>query len=301
MHCLIVINSYSKAHGLINKSMRLKEELKKKGIDSDIMKTCEIPVTFVDSKATIEGVDKYDFCLFLDKDKYIGEILSHQMPVFNSPKATEWCDDKTLTYMKTIGLDIKTPITIPAILCYTKPTKEEMDTFINFLLSKLSFPIVCKQSYGSLGKQVYLIKNKDELEKKYLELACVTHLYQEYVGINIERSEDYRIITIGGKYVTAMKRINENDFRSNISSGGHGEKVIELPKGLKEAAELISRKLNLDYAGIDLLVGKNNQIYFLEANSNAFFEEIEKITGENVAEKFVDYCIKKVKKLKRKK
>lgn len=293
--CLIVINSFSKSKSLMNKATRLKEEFEKRGIVIDIKKTIEIPLSIKDSTISIDGVDSYGFCIFLDKDKYLIEALSMHMPVINSYESTMWCDDKTLTYLKTLNINVKTPLTIPAPLCYETPNKEEVDKFLNYLMNKIKFPMVCKQAYGSLGKQVYLINNKEELYTKYMELYSITHLYQEYVGLDINRSEDYRIITVGHKTVAYMKRVNENDFRSNIGLGGKGEKVDILPNNMSEIAEKISEKLDLDYAGIDLLLGKDNQVYFLEANSNAFFEEIEKITGVNIAKKFVYYCLEKLK------
>lgn len=294
-NCLIVINSFSKSKSLMNKANRLKEELEKKGVFADIKKTIEIPLIIKDSKTYIEGIDKYCFSIFLDKDKYLIDALSLYMPVINSFESTMWCDDKALTYLRTLNINVKTPLTITAPLCYETPNQEDVDKFLNYLMSKIKFPMVCKQAYGSLGKQVYLINNKEELYRKYNELHGITHLYQEYVGKDIHSSEDYRIITVGGKTIAFMKRVNYKDFRSNIGLGGKGEKIDKLPQNMDKIAEKISKKLKLDYAGIDLLFGKNNEVYFLEANSNAFFEEIEKITSVNIAEEFVDFCLKKLK------
>lgn len=293
--CLIVINPFSTSKSLSDKALRIKEELQKKGVDADIKGICDLPIVLKDSKATIQGMENYSFCIYLDKDKYIDQILEAHMPVFNSHNATEYCDDKALTYIKTLGIPVCTPKTIPAPLCYTQPNPIEVKKFLDFVEKELGYPLVCKEAYGSLGKQVYLLKNREELNKKYLELSQKTHLYQEYVGTNIHQSEDYRLITIGGKLVAWMKRVNKHDFRSNIALGGQGIKVTSLPTGLKQASEIISQKLGLDYGGIDLLIGKNNKIYFLEANSNAFFEEIEKVSGINIAKLFVGHCLKKVK------
>ena len=52
--------------------------------------------------------------------------------------------------------------------------------------------------------------------------------------------------------------------------------------------------LKLDYAGVDVAIGEKGEPYFLEANGNAFFTEIEKITKVNVTKKLVEYIVKKL-------
>ena len=54
--------------------------------------------------------------------------------------------------------------------------------------------------------------------------------------------------------------------------------------------------IDLDYCGIDLLIGENNEPILCEVNSNAFFGGIEKVTGENIAKCYVEYIIKEVYK-----
>ena len=117
------------------------------------------------------------------------------------------------------------------------------------------------------------------------------HLYQEYIGNKF--GEDIRVIVIGGKAVSSMRRKNDKDFRSNIALGGKGEK-IELRKEYKDVAENCAKVLGLDYCGVDLLSGSNDEPIVCEVNSNAFFEEIENITKMNIAKAYCEYIIKKV-------
>ena len=84
-----------------------------------------------------------------------------------------------------------------------------------------------------------------------------------------------------------MLRKNENDFRSNIGLGGKGYK-IDLPQKASEIAVKVSKILNLDYCGVDILFDENNY-YLCEVNSNAFFQEIEKVTSINVADYYARY------------
>ena len=52
--------------------------------------------------------------------------------------------------------------------------------------------------------------------------------------------------------------------------------------------------MHIEYAGIDLLFGENDEPILCEINSNAFFEEFEKVTGINAAAAFAEMVISKV-------
>ena len=56
----------------------------------------------------------------------------------------------------------------------------------------------------------------------------------------------------------------------------------------------IANILKIEYAGIDLLFSENGDPILCEINSNAFFEEFEKVTNINVAKKFAEMVIRKV-------
>ena len=62
-------------------------------------------------------------------------------------------------------------------------------------------------------------------------------------------------------------------------------------------AEKASKILDLDYAGVDLIKGKNGEPIFNEINSNAFFTEIEKASGIDITRQLILYVLKKFKLL----
>lgn len=86
--------------------------------------------------------------------------------------------------------------------------------------------MVVKEAYGSFGAQVYLAKNRSELDALRNRLKYMPHLYQRYVKNS--SGEDIRIIVVGGKAVAAMKRKNKGDFRANIELGGVGENIFRV-------------------------------------------------------------------------
>ena len=130
-------------------------------------------------------------------------------------------------------------------------------------------------------------------DRCYYENCHLPHLYEAYLPFHPGR--DYRLITIGERVVACMERVNERDFRSNIALGGKGFDVTDsLPDTYKEVALKAAKALLLDYAGIDIAIGKDGEPLFLEANGNAFFSEIEKVTGIDIASLLVDHVLRKL-------
>ena len=102
-----------------------------------------------------------------------------------------------------------------------------------------------------------------------------------------------RVLVIDHKIVGAFERYNPYDFRSNFGDNATSKKIENNQKISKFAANIV-QKLDILYAGIDLLYDENNDLVLCEINSNAFFEEFEKVTGIDVAKLYVDMVIKEV-------
>ena len=57
----------------------------------------------------------------------------------------------------------------------------------------------------------------------------------------------------------------------------------------KEMALQVCKELELDFAGVDILFGKEEEPILCEVNSNAHFKNIYDCTGVNVAEHIMKY------------
>ena len=103
-----------------------------------------------------------------------------------------------------------------------------------------------------------------------------------------------RVLVIDGKVIGGFIRFNTEDFRSNFGMTATAKKA-ENCDNFFQFAQKIADEFKIEYAGIDLLFDTSNEPILCEINSNAFFEEFEKVTGINVAEKFADMVIRKVR------
>ncbi|MCH5148497.1 MAG: RimK family alpha-L-glutamate ligase [Clostridiales bacterium] len=290
--CLILINAYSRLKSSLNQSERLKEELEKLGVTVDILPN-DFFAAQIDCLGNIQTkTQEYDFCIYLDKDKYISHMLEKSgLRLFNSHEAIRLCDDKMLTSITLADSKIPMPKTLAGLLCYDEGAEIAEETFKR-IENELGYPVVVKTSFGSLGKGVFKADNRAELVEIANNLKCTPHLFQQFVKSS--SGMDIRVIVIGGKFVASMIRSSNGDFRSNLELGGRAQ-AFTPPKEVISLCERTAKLLKLDYCGIDVLFGGEGYC-ICEVNSNAFFGGIEKVTNINIAKAYAEYIYNSVYK-----
>ena len=232
--------------------------------------------------------EKPDFVLFWDKDVSLARAIEEKgILCVNSADAIEKCDDKAKMHLALRPLPMPetyiSPLTFPNIgFCDL--------SFLDSVAEELSFPLVVKEAYGSFGAQVYLAKNRDELFEIVKKHETKELIFQKFISESAGR--DIRVNVVGHKVVCAMERRSENgDFRSNVTLGGK-----TLPYSPTDAevalAEEASRKLGLDFAGIDILFGENGPL-LCEVNSNPHFKSTYDWTGINLADYIAEHITEK--------
>ena len=215
-------------------------------------------------------ITNVDFVINTSENKKVFEFIDSKIKIFNNLDSVTKCNDKWLTYNALLPYNITQP--------FTSETKDEF-----------SYPFVVKDRRGSLGLRCYLVNNEEELleaESKMRDLP----IYQEFI------SSSYGIclkaMVIGGEVVCCVHKTADG-FISNMSYG-----CTTIPYEVNEAQRAICKKvaqtLNVDYCGIDLLFGKNNEPIVCEVNANAIVGNIEKVTDFNVMGTYVDYILKSI-------
>ena len=288
MHGLIITNQeVGHSEYKIN---RFQEEFSKLGISLDVVKNDGTLAEIKDNNISLR-IPKCDFVIYLDKDIYLARILERAgIRLFNKADFIKMCDDKMLTFIYCSNEGINMPDTFAGPLVYTSIEEPHLE-FLKTVVDKLGFPMVVKKVYGSLGEGVFLVNNEQELVELYREICHSPILFQRYVSSSKGRS--IRVIVIDGKVFGAFTRKNGGDFRSNFGTTAGSEK-IENPEKYIVFAQKIADKLQIEYAGIDLLDDDNGGLVMCEINSNAFFEEFEKTTGLNVAKAFAEMVKRKI-------
>lgn len=265
------------------KIKRYKEEFSKLGISLDVFVNNGTLALIKNSEIQI-NLPKCDFIIYLDKDIYLARLLEKAgYRLFNKADFIKLCDDKALTNIACASRGIKMPDTITGPLFYSPELKEDNFKFLDDVVEELGFPLILKRVYGSLGLGVYLIKNKEELVEAYKEHCRAPILFQRYVGSSYGVSA--RVIIIDQKVVGGFIRYNKSDFRSNFGDNASSRPLKDGDRCF-DLAQKIADELDIEYAGIDFMFLEDGEPILCEINSNAFFEEFEKVTGINVAKEY---------------
>ncbi len=156
-------------------------------------------------------------------------------------------------------------------------------------------PVIIKLQEGTHGSGVILAETEKSAKSMMDTLFTMqsSFILQEF--IQESNSEDIRVLVVGDKVISAMKRKGmEDDFRSNIHRGGSGSKVM-LTKAEEQIAIHAARYLGLPIAGVDL-IRSNRGPLLIEVNSTPGLQGIEAYTAINVAKGMVKYMERKCSK-----
>lgn len=150
----------------------------------------------------------------------------------------------------------------------------------DILADYLGIPFVSKGLNGSMGREVNLVKCRDDFEK----LAGVYGperelLFESFVSSSFGR--DIRVFVIDGEPIACMQRRSNGDFRANVALGAACT-AWPIDEDITRAANDIFRITGLDYFGLDLLFGGQGYA-FCEVNVMPGLYGIEHATGVNVA------------------
>lgn len=274
----LIVNSYYNPAKFNSLYKVLEESAEKAGLHFSKWTSDQRP-TIIGSMAR---EPKPAFVLFWDKDVLLAKSMELSgLRLFNSAEAIQLADDKAETALKLAAAGIPIPDTIPAPICFPgckrNPSSAENAARI------LGWPLVIKENKGSFGTQVYLANNPREAERILLNIGEHDCVFQRFIADS--RGRDLRVTVVGGKAICAMERhaASKEEFRSNIGQGATASARTISPLEEKLAVDA-ANALGLDFAGVDILIGKDeNERYVCEVNSNPQLQSTIDTCGINPA------------------
>lgn len=243
----------------------------------------------------IRNKKNLDFVFFYDKDIALAELIeAYGIPTFNSARAIRICDDKALTYAKFVEKKIPTPKTMVLPFIYGRDVSQMCNEILKKLQeNEFTFPLVVKERTGSFGEQVYLALDSTNLYNILTRISGKPALIQQYIVDS--KGVDYRLVVAGNEVIAAVKRENKNDFRSNVNQGGVMTPVSSLSYNIRKLAIDAAKACKCEYAGVDIVVDKNENYYVLEVNSNPRTYMMEQVTNLDITIDIVKRLMKRIK------
>ncbi len=200
----------------------------------------------------------------------LGQLADRGMTVVNSPHAIETAVDK---YLATARLQEHGLLVPRTIVC--QRVDQAMDAF-----ASLDQDVVVKPLFGSEGCGILRVTDEAIAWRTFNALAQLDRILylQQYVP---HHGSDLRLMVIGNR-VIGMRRTNPRDWRTNISLGATAE-PLAVSSELEEIAHRGAQAVGATLAGVDLLPGRDGQLYALEVNAVPGWRALAEVSGIDVA------------------
>ena len=203
--------------------------------------------------------------------------------VYNDSRAIERTVDKAMTTFLLKQAGLPTPPT------WVFESNEQAN-----LLCQREFEsghlLVLKPLFGSQGLGVHLINKNQYL----IHDENFTGLYylQRYIEPSGSDWADIRVFVIDGKAVAAMHRRNSNW----ITNRAQGAKCEHLPLDatLCRLAEAAAAVINIDYAGVDLILDRQGNLQVIEVNGIPAWWGLQGVTEFNIAQSLIDHFVRRI-------
>ena len=221
-------------------------------------------------------------------------FISSRSPL-NNTVIDEIARDKGHTY-ELLGDVIKMPKTYSYI--DPKPDKEFLEPYakfksisgiVNDIEAKLPYPFIIKMNRGSRGDNVYKVDDRDTAIKALETIFDKTSRKYDYVALAQEYvpiKADYRVTVVNKKIELVYRKDNTNaKFVGNLSPlHWEGAKAVietdaDLIKRISSFILPIFDHLDLQYAGLDVVLSDNNELFLLEINTHPAYNSLVEHCG----------------------
>jgi tetrahydromethanopterin:alpha-L-glutamate ligase len=203
------------------------------------------------------------------------------VPIYNDARAIERSVDKSMTSLLLHAAGVATPPT------WATESQAHAQR-IAVREGAAGHALVLKPLFGSQGKGLQLVGEVNGVHHT-LPVLSQGHgslaYMQRFVPPVSTPGYDWRVLVIGGRAVTAMRRVSEN-WIHNVAQGACCEPA-ELTPELAQLSQQAAHALDMDYAGVDLIPSaQGTQV--IEVNGVAAWRGLQRVTAFNIARAIVD-------------
>ena len=201
--------------------------------------------------------------------------------VLNSPQAIEMAVDKYLS----LALLRQNNISVPRThVC------QQADTAMR-AYEELGPDVVVKPLFGGEGRGITRVSDPALALRafKMIEQLDGVIYQQEFIA---HEGFDIRILVIGDN-TFGIRRVNPDDWRTNVSLGARAEPFetsSELIQLARQAAKVVQAKI----AGVDILIAPDGTPTVLEVNAVPGWKGLAAATGKDIAQEVLAFMVEQI-------
>ncbi len=201
------------------------------------------------------------------------------VPVYNDARAIERSVDKSMTSLLLHAARVPAPPT------WATESPAEAQRIVT-RESAAGHALVLKPLFGSQGKGLQRVGLVDGVHQPLSALEAGLAYLQRFIEPVTKPGFDWRVLVVGGRAVSAMRRISEH-WIHNVAQGARCEAAALTPE-LASLAERASQALDMDYAGVDLMPSAHGApIQVIEVNGVAAWQGLQRVSAFNIARAIV--------------
>jgi RimK family alpha-L-glutamate ligase len=195
-------------------------------------------------------------------------------PIINPPRAMEIAIDKFATLDRVARLGYPVPDTI-----VVQSRSEALEAF-----RQLGGDCVVKPIFGGEGRGVMRVRDSElawTVFSTLQNLGAVAYV-QRFVPPG---GRDTRLLVIGDE-VLGIRRSSDDDFRTNVSTGGNCE-AIQVAASDRAMALRICADIGLTFAAVDLIDSSDGAPRVVEVNAIPGWKGAQRVMGDSIAQRII--------------
>lgn len=279
---------------------RLKEEAEKRGHEVDMLRypSCYVSLSQNGSEVLYRGekLGRYDAVMprsFAGSSAY-GTAILRQFEVMGAYSAIKsLAITRSIDIFRTTQILSREGVPIPRTTFLREPDQADE------LIEEIGLPAVIKIASLNRGNTVLAESRKAIAAMiKAFYIKDSTFMIQEY--IQGEDAQSVRVIVVGTSVVASVRK-TDNSFsnESNDATTSKYDKIAVLNDETKKVAVKAARAIGLSICSVDMVVA-NGKAVVLSLNPYFGIENIESVTGRNVAGKIIEYIEQNAKRTNKK-
>jgi RimK family alpha-L-glutamate ligase len=205
-------------------------------------------------------------------------LAEHGVRCVNTPRSIERTVDKSWAGAVLARAGVPTP---PTIVC------ERYDGAMQ-AFEQLGGDVVVKPLFGAMGNGIVRVEDRDVAHRVFRALELERTVYYVQRTIAPRGRRNLRALVVAGQVAGAMERVTDS-WRANIARGAR-PRAVALSQAVCGLALAAAAALEVDVAGVDLLVAPDGEIVVLEVNGIPGWQALQSICERDLTQLVVSAC-----------